>query len=120
VYCATTNVYDIVADQGATLLRSIALKSSAKVPVPLINYTARMQVRTAVSAATTVLTLTTSNGGVQINSAAGTLLIMATPTQTSGLTAGKYVYDLELEETATGIVTRILQGVFTVREEITR
>lgn len=79
-----------------------------------------MHIRTAVSASSTILVLTTSNGGIQINAQAGTVLILATPAQTAAIEAGKYVYDLELEETATGVVTRILQGNLTVRAEVTK
>ena len=120
MYCATTNVYDILVDQGATLLRSIALKSSAKAPVALSGYTGVMHIREKIDSTSTVLTLTTSNGGLEINSTAGTILVIATPTQTAALAPGKYVHDLELTETSTGIVTKIIQGNLTVRAEVTK
>lgn len=120
MHCATTNVYDILVDQGATLLRSLGLKSSAKAVVTLAGYTAVMQIRETISSATTVLLLTTSNGGLEINASAGTVLIIATPAQTAALAAGKYVYDLELTETETGIVTKIIQGNLVVRAEVTK
>lgn len=120
MYCATTNVYDIIVDQGATLLRSIGLKSSAKAAVPLSGYTAVMKIRETVASSTSVLTLTTSNGGVEINSTAGTVLIIGTPAQTAALEPGKYVHDLELTETSTGVVTKIIQGNLTVRAEVTK
>lgn len=120
MYCATTNVYDILVDQGATLLRSVALKSSAKSPVTLSGYTGVMKVRSTVASTESVLTLTTSNGGLEINATAGTVLIIATPAQTAALEPGKYVHDLELTETATGSVTKIIQGNLTVRAEVTK
>jgi len=120
VYCATTNVYDILVDQGATLLRSIALKSSAKAAVTLSGYTAVMHIREKTDSSNILLTLTTSNGGIEINPTAGTVLIIASPAQTAALTAGKYVHDLELTETSTGIVTKIIQGNLTVRAEVTK
>jgi hypothetical protein len=120
VYCATTNVYDIIVDQGATLLRSIGLKSSAKAPVTLTGYTGVMHIREKVSSSTIVLTLTTLNGGLEINATAGTVLVIASPAQTAALTSGNYVYDLELTETSTGIVTKIIQGNLTVRAEVTK
>lgn len=79
-----------------------------------------MHIRTSISESSTILVLTTSNGGMEINPSAGTILIIATPAQTAAIEAGKYVYDLELEETATGMVTRILQGNLTVRAEVTK
>jgi hypothetical protein len=120
VHCATTNVYDILVDQGATLLRSIGLKSSAKAVVTLTGYTAIMQIRETIASTTTILLLTSSNGGLEINASAGTVLIVITPAQTAALTPGKYVYDLELTETSTGIVTKIIQGNLTVRAEVTK
>jgi hypothetical protein len=120
VYCATTNVYDIIVDQGATLLRSIGLKSSAKKPVTLSGYTGVMHIRTKIDSTSIVLTLTTSNGGLEINAAAGTVLVIASPSQTAALAPGNYVHDLELTETSTGTVTKIIQGNLTVRAEVTK
>lgn len=120
MYCATTNVYDIIVDQGATLLRSVALKSSAKAVVTLSGYTGVMHVREKTDSTSIVLTLTNSNGGLEINASAGTILIIASPAQTTSLLAGKYVYDLELTETSTGTVTKVIQGNLTVRAEVTK
>lgn len=120
MHCATTNVYDILVDQGATLLRSVGLKSSAKAAVPLTGYTGVMEIREKTASTSIILLLTTSNGGLEINPSAGTVLIIASPAQTSALTPGKYVYDLELTETSTGIVTKIIQGNLIVRAEVTK
>ena len=120
MYCATTNVYDILVDQGATLLRSIALKSSAKQPVSLTGYVATMNIREKITSTTPLIVLTTSNGGIEINAGAGTVLIIATPTQTASLAAGNYVHDLELTDTVTGSVTKIIQGNLMVRAEVTK
>ena len=120
MHCATANYYDIIVDQGATLLRSIALKNSAKKPITINGYTARMQVREKTSSTTVVLLLTTENGGIEISGISGSLLIIASPSQTSALDAGKYAYDLEIEELSTGIVTKIVQGNLVVRPEVTR
>jgi hypothetical protein len=80
-----------------------------------------MEVRSQKTESTeVVLTLTTSNGGLEINPSAGTVLIIASPAQTAGLTPGKYVYDLEMTETSTGIVTKVIQGNLTVRPEVTK
>jgi hypothetical protein len=120
VHCATANYYDIIVDQGATLLRSIALKNSAKKPVTINGYRGRMQIREKTSSSSVVLLLTTENGGIEISGTSGSLLIIASPTQTSNLVVGKYVYDLEIEEISTEIVTKVIQGNLVVRPEVTR
>lgn len=120
MYCTTTNVYDIIVDQGATLLRSVGLKSSAKQPVTLSGYTGIMHIREKTTSTSALLTLSTSNGGLEINPTAGTVLIIASPSQTAALEPGNYVHDLELTETSTGTVTKIIQGNLTVRAEVTK
>lgn len=79
-----------------------------------------MDIRVKTPDASTVLELTTPTSGLSINSALGSVIILITPAQTAALAAGTYVYDLELEETSTGTVTRVLQGNLTVRAEVTK
>lgn len=120
MHCATTNIYDIIVDQGATLLRSVGLKSSAKQVISLTGYTGRMNIREKSDSSSVILLLTTENGGLEINASAGTVLIIGTPAQTAAIPAGKYVHDLELIEIATGNVTKIIQGNVLVRAEVTK
>lgn len=110
--------YNIICDQGATLTRTLTYKDSTGALVNLTGFTARMQVRADVESTSTVLSLTTENGGITLGGVAGTVLITATATQTAALTAGDYAYDLELVSGAT--VTRLVQGSFLVRPEVTR
>lgn len=79
-----------------------------------------MDIREKVDSTATILELTTPNNGLSIDATAGTVTILITPLQTANMAAGVYVYDLELEETSTGVVTRILQGNLTVRAEVTK
>jgi hypothetical protein len=50
---------------------------------------------------------------------AGTIALAAVATATAGLTAGQYVYDLEMVSGA-GYVTRLVEGNFVVYAEVTR
>ncbi len=111
-------VYNIVCDQGATLTRTLTYKDSTGALVNLSGFTARMQVRADVESTGTVLSLTTENGGITLGGAAGTVVLLATATQTAAITAGDYVYDLEL--VSGSVVTRLVQGSFLVRPEVTR
>ena len=40
--------------------------------------------------------------------------------QTAAISAGKYYYDIELVNTGSSVVTRLLQGVARVTPEVTR
>ncbi len=92
---------------------------SYNIPVDLTGYTARMQVRTSVEAATTVLELTTANGGIVIDVALGTITLLAAATATDDFAFESGVYDLELVS-AGGEVYQIAYGEVTEEKEVTR
>ena len=113
---ATT--YDLLIEQGATFSQLVTYKESG-VAVNLTGYTARMQVRSTLESATSVVELTTANGRIALGGAAGTITLTISATDTAALTAGRGVYDLELVS-GSGIVTRLLQGVATISRNVTR
>ena len=113
------NNYDLTINQGATLSLSAVWKDSADALINLSGYTAKMTLRTAYAAAGTVLYLSTSNGGVSL-SAYGTVTISAAATATAALSAPSFgVYDLELTSGG-GAVTRLLEGGYVIRPEVTK
>jgi hypothetical protein len=114
---ACGNNYDFCILQGATFERVIRWKADGD-NVNLAGYTARMQIRSTAASATTTLSLTTENSRIALG-AAGTITLSISATDTAAITAGRYVYDLELVS-AGGIVTRLLQGVVTVSANVTR
>ena len=113
---ATT--YDLLIEQGATFSQLVTYKESG-VAVNLTGYTARMQVRSTLESATSVVELTTANGRIALGGAAGTITLTISATDSAALTAGRGVYDLELVS-GSGIVTRLLQGVATISRNVTR
>jgi hypothetical protein len=113
---ATT--YDLLIEQGATFSQVITYKDNG-VAVNLTGYTARMQVRATLEAATALIELTTANGRIALGGTAGTITLSISATDTAALTSGRGVYDLELVS-GSGIVTRLLQGVATISRNVTR
>jgi hypothetical protein len=109
--------YSFTIDQGATWTLNITYKDSTGTAINLTGYTAEMQVRRKFDSDTPVLTLSTSNGGITIVGATGTLNLVATDEQ-AAIDAGLYVYDLELS--TGGVRTRLIQGTVTVSGEVTR
>jgi hypothetical protein len=77
-----------------------------------------MQVRNSYDASETALSLT-SGTGITLGGTAGSILIEATATQTAGILAGPYVYDLEMVSPAS-VVTRLVEGTIIVDPEVTR
>jgi hypothetical protein len=109
----------MTCNQGATLKRTITWTDSAKNPINLTGFTARMQVRAATSSSSVILELTTANNRVSLGGADGTVNLLVAASDTAQLAPGQYVYDLELVSLG-GEVTRLVEGNFVVKAEVTR
>ena len=118
--CPPAGLYNIVADQGATFSRTITWTDSARNPINVTGYTARMQVRATLESTQTVLELTTQNSKISLGGILGTVTLTVSAADMANVSADKYVYDLELVAPTTGVVNRLVQGNFVVRGEVTR
>jgi hypothetical protein len=65
-----------------------------------------------------LISLTTENGRISLGGASGIIEINVSAADTATIT-GSGVYDLEVIS-PTGIVSRIIQGDFTLSQEVTR
>jgi len=109
---------DFTIEQGATFNLLLTWKIDT-VLVNLTGYTARLSARVDVEDTEVILSLTTSNSGITLGGAAGTISLDQTATQTTILPAGTYVYDLELIA-PNATVTRLVQGELLISPEVTR
>ena len=135
---AKTVTAAVVASNVATITTSAAHGYTSGSTVTLFNLTASSgSVQYLVIAAPTTTTFTvaytSTNGsltlgasptatltaGITLGGTAGTVVINITAAQTTALTAGSYVYDLELTSGG-GVVTRILEGKFVITPEVTQ
>jgi hypothetical protein len=125
-------VYNITCQQGSTFSRLLEIEQpdlvtdptgQTYIPYDLSGYSARMQVRRTIESATTLVTLDTENGGLQINPTEEEdkthhiRIYMADEVTASISSSG--VYDLEIVNDS-GEVSRIIQGAFTLSPEVTR
>lgn len=108
---------DFTIEQGATFNLLLTWKIDT-VPVVLTGYTARLQARVDTYDTETILSMTTG-AGITLGGVAGTIALNLTATQTAILQTGTFVYDLELQS-ASGDVTRLVQGNLTISAEVTR
>ena len=111
----TPSNYDMNAYQGATFDVTITW-SLDDTPVNLTGYTAAMQIREHV--ATPVVLSLQSGYGITLGGDSGTITITIDATTMTGISSGRYVYDLELYTGSE--VTRLLQGQFLVSSEVTK
>jgi hypothetical protein len=113
-------IYNIVADQGATLQETAVWKDSARKAINVTGYTARMQVRPSIDSEQVLLSLTTENGRISVSGPEGRFDMTVSAIDMTSIDAGKYVYDLEIIAPVSGVVDRLMQGSFIVRGEVTR
>jgi len=111
--------YDITIEQGATFTFDLEVQGINLTT----GYTVRMQGRTSHAATTTVFSLTNASGITLTHSGQSHshIIPVISATATAAISAPMAgVYDIEYQETSTGIVTRILEGTFYVTPEVTR
>tara|TARA_B100001094_G_C18190622_1_gene806924 strand:+ start:1326 stop:1670 length:345 start_codon:yes stop_codon:yes gene_type:complete len=109
--------YDITCEQGATFSRSLTVKDSNGDARNLSGFTARMHVRRTVSSSSTLITLTTENNRITLNSS-GQITLSISAADTAAITDGG-VYDLEIISSG-GAVERVVEGNFYLDLEVTR
>lgn len=102
-------------DQGSTFATTFNLSNEDTGEIlDLSTYSAAGQIRkhyTSSNAVTFVCAVNTGTGVLTASLSANT---------TKTMSAGRYVYDIELTESISGAVSRIVEGIITVNPEVTR
>lgn len=107
--------YDIIIDQGSDFALQVQMQENDAF-VNLSTHTVRAQLRPTPTSNTLTATFTCT-----ISDAANGILSMQMPyATTANISPGKYYYDLEVENTFSNTVSRLLQGVARVTPEVTR
>lgn len=108
------SVYTMHMDAGSNFIRNFIYEDDNGAVMDLSDWAATMQIRETPDSAL-VLEIEPT-----FDLPTGTITIAMSPTETSGLTASKYVYQLELSNATTGEVVRILQGKIVVSAEVVK
>lgn len=111
--------HHFIIEQGATFQNTLTLKDSSDAVINLTGYSAEMDLRKNQDDSTEVITLTVVNSRVVMGGAAGTVKLVISASDTSALTVGDGVYDIELTD-ADGKVDRILEGTYSIRGNVSR
>ena len=111
--------YDFQIEQGTTVSVPVVWTDSTGAAINLAGYSARMQLRQSASSPNVLLELSSVLGTLVITPSTGTIVISMSATVTAGFTWNRAKYDLEVTS-ASGVVTRLIEGQITVSAEITR
>ncbi len=108
------SISNIFIDQGATFTTTVTVTDANGDAVNLSGYSVAAQIRkTFLSSTATAFTATISNAS------SGEITISLTPTQTTALEAGRFVYDVLITASG-GTKTRVVEGQVTVNPSVTR
>ena len=120
---ASGSRHDLVIVQGATFVKKFLYQDNTKSPISLTGYGARMLIKEDPSATAALLTLTTDNGRITLNTpTSGSINIKITAEDTDELTFYTGVYDLELYymDGQEEVVDNIIYGNVSVRRSISK
>lgn len=106
---------NLVIDQGTTYSTTLNLTDENGDILNLAGFYANSQIRKWYTSLSAAATFTTS---INVNS--GTVTLSLTSDQTSNITAGRYVYDVELTEQSTNAISRIVEGIVTITPQATK
>lgn len=105
---------NLVIDQGSTYYVQIQLSDQNGDLLDLSGYVANSQIRKWYSSSTPAASFSTS-----IDPVNSTISLSLTSDQSSNLIAGRYVYDVEVTNSA-NVVSRLVEGIVTVTPQVTR
>ena len=103
---------NVVIDQGTTFNTMYTIHNAADEPIDFTGYSANSQMRKSYSSSVAYVfdIGLNSNGQVTISMNAAT---------TNSVTAGRYVYDIEVQDLS-GVRSRIVEGIVTVTPQVSR
>jgi hypothetical protein len=105
---------NLVIDQGSTFSVTVDFFDENGDPLDLKGYSAKSQIRKWYTS--TAYT----DFDTFIDPTAGTITLQLDDVSSGELSAGRYVYDLEITYDSTNVVTRLLEGIITVTPRVTR
>ena len=107
-------IANLTIDQGATFSSDVTVKDAQDNAFNLTGYTAVAKLAKGFASTKTRTNMTTS---IATDATTGVVTLSLTATETAALDAERYVYDLEI--TSGAAVTRVIEGIITVRPQVT-
>ncbi len=107
-------IANLTIDQGATFSSDVTVKDANGQPFNLTDYTGAAKMAKGYASTRTRTNFTVT---MPSDRATGVVTLSLTSAQTSALDAERYVYDLEITKGTE--VTRVIEGLITVRPQVT-
>lgn len=101
-------------DQGADYSTTITLVGDSDDPINLEEYIGASQMRKYYTS------LTAYDLGVTLVANTGEIILTMSSSVSNSIEAGRYVYDVELTNTVSNTVSRIVEGLITIAPGVTK
>ena len=109
-------IANLTIDQGATFSSDVTVKDANNNAFDLTGYSASAKIAKGFSSTRTRTSITCT---ISTPATSGVVTLSLTADQTTNLDEGRYVYDLEILQTSSSTVTRVIEGIITVRPQVT-
>ena len=109
-------IANLIIDQGANFSSDVTVKDANGNAFDLTGYTPEAKMAKGYASTRTRPSMTSD---IATDATSGVVALSMTATQTAALDAERYVYDVEITQTSTGTVTRVIEGLITVRPNVT-
>ena len=106
---------NLTVDQGSQFVSTITVEDGSGLPYPLTGFTARGMIRRTYTSTTAY-----NISCVISRPSEGEIDITLSSTLTGNMKAGRYMYDIEIVNSTTGEITRVVEGQVEVTPRITR
>ena len=104
---------NLIIDQGTTFTSTLNLTDADDIPIDLTNYSASAQFRKHYTSSNS------TSFSVSLGGNTGVLTLSLSANASANVTSGRYVYDVEITDSA-GNITRVVEGIVTVTPNVTR
>ena len=108
-------IANLTIDQGAPFSSDVTVKDANGNVFDLTGYSASAKMAKGYSSTRTRTSITCT---IQAPATNGIVTLALTADQTTALDEGRYVYDLEILQTSSSTITRVIEGIITVRPQV--
>lgn len=112
-------VENLSIEQGSTFKKVLTIPDKNQEVQSLVGYDARMKIKSAYDAMSTLCDMTTVNSKIVINTTTNEITLNISATETATFGPAIYLYDLEVIKPDNS-VDKIRRGTFTVLAEVTK
>ncbi len=109
-------VQNLQIDQGTTWFITVTVTDENGDVKDLTDYTATAHMRKSYYSTT----YTNLNATIPVPKTDGVVKLALSSTQSSAVTSGRYVYDLEVADSSIPETLRVIEGIVTVNPEVTK